>query len=425
MTVGQGIRGSAAWALRWLACGAACAVAFDIEAHDAIGQTAASAMDHEAIRQTKRLLGGQDVSDVAGWGHQVDDTFPGMARMHFQVHDDSSGQPHCGPEAYMTMKCEDSICLLNAIKHFYGKILKDEGRPIDFPAMDYNKAQEGIKFSDADAVKMLINLLGDLHQPLHVGYTSDDNGHAVKVKFRGKEMSLYDFWDKGIGETIRTEQSGFWYGGWTHVRAISSEHQADKDFWKKEGSFASFDKWMHESVMFACEKVYVHPTTGKKLAGPGADLGQVVEIDEGAYQAWNKMWLRQILMAGQRTAIVLNDILDASGAKKLDNKAKVTTKADEEKAKEYKTLEEERKKNPRFTAGGGSRISPAHVNIPVLLTNFGIACVTVPLFMVVVNYGLNPQVWYTTVLALLETDKGGGGDGAPNGAAGRSVKRTE
>jgi hypothetical protein len=187
-------------------------VAFDLEAHDAIGQTATSAMDQAAIRQVKRLLGGQDPSDVAGWGHQVDDTFPAIEKLHFQPHEGTL----CDNVASAPVKCEDNICLVEAIKHFYGRILKDEGRtPEKVIDIDHRKFtsitdSKPIKFTDADAVKMLINLIGDLHQPLALGYSADDMGRNFKVKFRGKELSLYDFWDKEIGEVVRKHESNFW-----------------------------------------------------------------------------------------------------------------------------------------------------------------------------------------------------------------------
>mmetsp|Transcript_5779 Transcript_5779/g.17053 ORF Transcript_5779/g.17053 Transcript_5779/m.17053 type:complete len:410 (-) Transcript_5779:90-1319(-) len=396
----------------------AVAVAFDIDAHDAVGQTAASAMDQQAIRQVKRLLGGQDASDVAGWGHQLDDTFPGMSRLHFQVHDDAS-QPFCGPAEQRVAKCEDGICLLNAIKHFYGKVLSDEGRRIEYPKIDYSKAEKGVRFTDADSVKMLINLIGDLHQPLHVGFAGDDNGRKVQVTFRGKAMSLYDVWDKGISEVIRDQESSFWLGGWTHVRAISEEYEKDKNLWKQEGAFKAFDKWAAESVKFACEHAYTHPVTGKKLAGPGAEPGPVA-IDDGAYHVWREAWLRQILLAGERTAIVLNDLLDASGAQKLHEGSGVKTKADEEKAKEKKEWAKERDRI--LKAERAARGSP-HINPGVLLTNLSIALVVVPLFLLVANYGLNPRVYSALVKSLLE-----GGDSSAGGASGpgpRSAKRWE
>lgn len=396
-----------AWAL------ASLAVAFDIEAHDAIGQTCASAMDQNAVRQVKRLLGGQDASDVAGWGHQVDDTFPGTARLHFQVHDDSA-QPFCGPEVTRTAKCEDNICLLSAIKHFYGKVLQDEGRKIDFPSIDYAKVAKGIKFTDADAVKMLINLIGDLHQPLHVGYAGDDNGRKVQVKFRGQVMSLYDVWDKGISEVIRKEQSSFWLGGWTHVRAISPEFQRDTELWKKEGAFKSFDRWLAETVDFACNKVYTHPTTGKRLAGPGAEA-QPVEVDESAYQVWREAWLRQLLIAGERTAVVLNDILDASGAAKLHDGSGVKTKADQQKEREKAEWAKEREKRQKTAT---TKISTG-VDFSVLLTNLSIAAVVVPIFLLVANYGPNPASYAALIRSLLENNSNASNGGSGKGPAPR------
>jgi len=378
-------------------------------------------MDQQAVKQVKRLLGGQDASDVAGWGHQVDDTYPGMSRLHFQVHDDVA-QPFCGPAEARIAKCEDNICLLTAIKHFYGKVLADEGRKIDYPHIDYSKVSKGVKFTDADSVKMLINLIGDLHQPMHVGFAGDDNGRKVEVIFRGRTMSLYDVWDKGISEAVRNEESGFWLGGWTHVRAVGEEFQRDKELWKQEGAFKTFEKWAEESVAFACSQAYTHPGTGKRLAGPGAEVGQKAVIDETAYEAWKEQWLRQILIAGERTAIVLNDILDSGGAGKLHEGTAVKTHADEAKERVMKEIAKEREevmKADRSSRSSSSTYVPWNLN--AFLTNLGIAIVVVPLFLVVANYGPDPRTWVETARALLEPDSGGGA----SGGGGRNVKRTE
>lgn len=382
--------------------------AFDFDAHDAVGQTVASAMDQEATKNMKKLLGGKDASDVAGWGHQVDDTFPGMERLHFQTHDDSS-QPFCGPVEQRVAKCDDNLCLLSAIKNFYGKILEDEGRKTDYPAIDYDKAAKGLTFTDADEVKMLLNLIGDMHQPMHVGYAGNDMGRKVMVKFRGKEMSLYDFWDKGISETVRKDESNFWLGGWTHVSRVSGEFEKDKAAWKEQGASKMFERWVEENVKFACEVAYKHPTTGKMLAGPGADAGPI-DIDEQAYQMWKDRWLRQILLAGERLAIVMNDILDSASAGKL-SKEGVKTKADEasekEKAEWAKAGEENRKKEAQRsrTSYSGPTFNPS-----VIMTNLAIAAVTVPMLVLVVNHGLDPRVYK---LKLLELFSSGGSPNAP------------
>lgn len=390
----------------------ACAGAFDTEAHDAAGQTTTSALDQVALKQVKRLLGGNDPGDVAGWGHAVDDSYPGMERLHFQPH---TSEPWCGPVAEKKAKCEDNICLLEAIKHFYGKILADEGRKIDYPQIDYSKVAKDssgtvLKFTDADAVKMLINLLGDLHQPMHVAWESDSMGKNVQVKVKGKQMSLYDLWDKGVSEFIRTEESNFWLGGWTHVSAIQKEFQEDSAAWKRDGAFKTFDRWMDEAVKFACETAYTHPETRGKLGGPDAP-GSPVDIGQSGYFQIRQQWLRQVLLAGQRTAIVLNDILDAKGASKLSEGSQVHTKQDDKKVEEEeaweKELAERKKKEPAAYVGTKYRGSYSHG-----VTNLMIAAVVVPMFIVVTNYGVDPTKYVNALSAWANAPKSSSGGGS-------------
>eukprot|EP00933_Yihiella_yeosuensis_P050346 TRINITY_DN48149_c0_g1_i1.p1 TRINITY_DN48149_c0_g1~~TRINITY_DN48149_c0_g1_i1.p1 ORF type:complete len:405 (+),score=91.21 TRINITY_DN48149_c0_g1_i1:99-1313(+) len=388
---------------------AATAAAFDIDAHDAVGQTCASAMDQSAIKQVKRLLGGQDASDVAGWGHEVDDTYPGMAQLHFQIHDDEA-QPWCGPAENRVAKCKDNICLLEAIKHFYGKVLSDEGRRIDYPKIDIQSIAQGLRFSDADSVKMLINLIGDLHQPMHVGFAGDNTGRNIQVRFRGNTETLYDMWDKVISEAVRTHESNFWLGGWTHVRAVSSEFAEDKQLWKQDGAFKSFERWLGETVNFACQKAYVHPTTGQRITA-----GSVVDIDEDAYQVWRELWLKQILIAGERTAIVLNDILDAAAAAKLSAASGVKTEADKGRDDEQEQWEKARQEREKQETKRKSTSAKVPWNSSIFLKNLIIAAITVPLFLAFAHHGLDPRNVQAAVQSLLEppkqpvTGSGGGG----------------
>lgn len=44
----------------------------------------------------------------------------------------------------------------------------------------------------------LFHLIGDLHQPLHVGYGRDKGGNTVQLNYKGKGTNLHSFWDSGI-----------------------------------------------------------------------------------------------------------------------------------------------------------------------------------------------------------------------------------
>jgi hypothetical protein len=54
------------------------------------------------------------------------------------------------------------------------------------------------KFSgkeEAERLKMLIHLIGDVHQPLHVGFGDDRGGNRVKVNWFDDETNLHTVWD--------------------------------------------------------------------------------------------------------------------------------------------------------------------------------------------------------------------------------------
>lgn len=47
-------------------------------------------------------------------------------------------------------------------------------------------------------LRMLIHLVGDLHQPLHVGHSSDRGGNDVKLVWFGEESNLHRIWDSDM-----------------------------------------------------------------------------------------------------------------------------------------------------------------------------------------------------------------------------------
>ncbi len=56
------------------------------------------------------------------------------------------------------------------------------------------------------ALKFILHLLGDLHQPLHIGYSEDQGGNDVRVKWFQKNVNLHQVWDE---ELILFEELSF------------------------------------------------------------------------------------------------------------------------------------------------------------------------------------------------------------------------
>lgn len=239
-------------------------------------------------------MGGKDAVDVAAWAHKVNKKYPWTVQLHFQQ------QPAWRCKNVDLSHCPDNRCLIKALKHFYGRLINKPLEKIDWGS--------GVKLTDADCLKYLINLIGDLHQPLHLGFDDTDMGRNITVSFRGKSMSLYDLWDRELTQAVMKDSPGFWWGGWTHVQRTRSEYEKDAARWKQDG-VDMFTQWATESVQFACEDVYKNPITGKKVTDEAQEQGGVFRVDDNLFETWKREMLSKILVAGARTAIVVNSIL--------------------------------------------------------------------------------------------------------------------
>src|SRR6476619_6085279 len=56
------------------------------------------------------------------------------------------------------------------------------------------------------ALRFIVHLVGDLHQPLHVGKCCDRGGNEVKVKWFGRDLNLHSVWDSAL---VDEEQLSF------------------------------------------------------------------------------------------------------------------------------------------------------------------------------------------------------------------------
>ena len=134
------------------------------------------------------------------------------------------------------------------------------------------------------ALKMLVHLVGDLHQPMHMGHKSDLGGNRWTVQFFGKERNLHGIWDTDV-----LEGGHKWsYEEWaTEVDCIGKKQ-------KKEICQGSVDDWGCETFALATEVYNCTPINSK------------LSYD---YQArWIPVIEQQLLKGGLRLAHILNDI---------------------------------------------------------------------------------------------------------------------
>src|SRR3954466_16153736 len=71
------------------------------------------------------------------------------------------------------------------------------------------------------ALRFIVHLVGDLHQPLHVGKCCDKGGNDVKLSWFGKPTNLHAVWDSAI---VDDEQLSF-----SELAAKLIRHTSDAD----------------------------------------------------------------------------------------------------------------------------------------------------------------------------------------------------
>ena len=78
--------------------------------------------------------------------------------------------------------------MVSAIER-YCKVLRSTAKP---------RMPPPTKEERVEALKFLIHLAGDLHQPLHVSRARDRGGHDIAVEFVDNKTNLHRVWDSGL-----------------------------------------------------------------------------------------------------------------------------------------------------------------------------------------------------------------------------------
>jgi len=144
--------------------------------HRVVGAVAEKHLDIAVHSKIFKILGGQSLSRVANWPDEIKSE-PAKYSYTFNWHyTDWADDAHDHDETTSSGK------LLGSIKEQVAVL----------------KNPEATDEAKVFALKFIIHLVGDLHQPLHVGNGLDQGGNLCKVTFQGQAMNLHALWDEGM-----------------------------------------------------------------------------------------------------------------------------------------------------------------------------------------------------------------------------------
>jgi hypothetical protein len=145
------------------------------------------------------------------------------------------------------------------------------------------------------ALRFIVHLVGDLHQPLHVGKCCDRGGNEVRVKWFGRDLNLHSVWDSAL---VDEEQLSF-----TEMSAKLQRHTSNDDV------IAWWDinprDWISESAQI---RETLYPATPPRKAKGKKGEPALPELSYSYVYKFTPVMEQRLKQAGVRLAAYLNAI---------------------------------------------------------------------------------------------------------------------
>lgn len=144
--------------------------------HRIIGLIAEQHLSKKARKNIRQVLGTETLAEVANYMDFIksDPNFRHLSPWHYATIPDGRIYEQAGPP-------EEGDIISAILK------LQEEIKTGNFKTGD-----------EAFVLKCLIHLVGDIHQPLHVGNGQDRGGNDIRLEYFGESANLHRVWDTGI-----------------------------------------------------------------------------------------------------------------------------------------------------------------------------------------------------------------------------------
>ena len=282
---------AASWAFTLVLC--APVFAWGPEGHRVVGEIAERYLGARARAQVAELLnndrladgspsGRRTLGEVASWADEIKDFDWGRRRAPWHYDD----VPLCADPDYARY-CRGGRCASAQLERQIAVLGDPRARA---------RARN-------EALKWVVHLMGDIHQPLHAANHADRGGNLVQVSFLGERenppyggLNLHAVWDGQMVARLIADRGG-------ELALVSAPiAESDRRAWER----GSIPDWIAESHVLARDRVYaslpVPAACGERISG-------VVALGDAYYASAAPVVDLQLRKAGVRLARVLNDVL--------------------------------------------------------------------------------------------------------------------
>ncbi|MBD0779030.1 S1/P1 nuclease [Maribacter sp. ANRC-HE7] len=229
--------------------------------HRVIGEVAQEELSGKAKRAIHKLLDGKSLSAISNFADEIkaDSRYREFSAWHYVNVPPGKDYKDIEPNTY-------------------GDLVTGIRKCVEVVGNKKNPKEDRVFY-----LKMLVHLVGDLHQPMHVGRLEDKGGNDIQVQWFGRGSNLHRVWDSNMIDDY----------GLSFTELANTLPSLDKKARRKIQAGEVLD-WVKESQEIA-DKLYDSVEIGEKLSY------------RYSYDWWGTVE-SQLHKGGLRLAKVLNDI---------------------------------------------------------------------------------------------------------------------
>ncbi|KAF7027185.1 hypothetical protein CFC21_039249 [Triticum aestivum] len=188
---------------------------------------------------------------------------------------------------------EQGMCVVGAINNYTDQLYT------------YGDSPKSSSYNLTESLMFLAHFVGDVHQPLHVGYEEDEGGNTITVHWYRRKANLHHVWDVSIIDTVMKD---FYNKSLdTMVAALQMNltegWSDDVAHWEncanKKATCAN--DYAIESISLSCNYAY-------------KDVVQNITLGDDYYFTRYPVVEKRLAQAGVRLALILNRIFDKKEA---------------------------------------------------------------------------------------------------------------
>lgn len=241
-------------------------MAWGLLGHRIVGEIANSYLSPKAKAAIKEILGDESLAMCANWADFIksDPSYNYLSPWHYV--DFKAG-----------MSCED------VEKYLAIDTATDAYTKINFLVSELKKKNVA-KEKKVMYLRLLVHIVGDIHQPLHTGHEEDQGGNKVYVQWFGQKTNLHSVWDSKL-----IDEQTLSYTEYTN--AINHSTAAQRQAWQKE----PLQQWICDSHILA-ETLYAEIKEPEQKLSYRYNFDHLAQLNQ------------QLLKGGVHLAGLLNSI---------------------------------------------------------------------------------------------------------------------